>query len=86
VKDRAMTIHAFATWDSPAERERETPQPQTFAKRSASRQRKRKKENRERTTGTESHTLFALDAETTTGVAEMENIFERLYPMDDFRG
>jgi hypothetical protein len=65
-------------------RERETTQ--TFAKRSASRQRKQKKENRERTTGTESHTLFALDAETTTGVAEMENIFERLYPMDDFRG
>ena len=56
------------------ERERETPQPQTFAKRSASRQRKQKKENRERTTGTESFTLFALDAETTTGVAEMENI------------
>jgi hypothetical protein len=82
VKDRAMTIHTFATWDSPAgknqsarERERETPQPQTFAKRSASRQRKQKKENRERTTGTESFTLFALDAETTTGVAEMENIF-----------
>ena len=67
----------FPCWEKSIrerERERETPQPQTFAKQKDSRQRKQKKENRERTTGTESFTLFALDAETTTGVAEMENI------------
>jgi hypothetical protein len=76
VKDRAMTIHTFATWDSPAEREREKHHPpQTFARKARKGKESEKKKNRERTTGTESFTLFALDAETTTGVAEMENIF-----------
>ena len=56
------------------EREKHHP-PQTFARKARKGKESEKKKNRERTTGTESFTLFALDAETTTGVAEMENIF-----------
>ena len=56
------------------EREKHHP-PQTFARKARKGKESEKKKNRERTTGTESFTLFAMDAETTTGVAEMENIF-----------
>ena len=56
------------------EREKHHP-PQTFARKARKGKESEKKKNRERTTGTESFTLFALDAETTTVVAEMENIF-----------
>ena len=66
----------FPCWEkSIRARERETPQPQTFARKALKGKESKKKENRERTTETESYTLFALEAETTTVVAEMENIF-----------
>lgn len=81
MKDCAMTIQTFATWDwssptgekSICERERETQPPQTFKPRAKKAKNAKRKTERERQK--QNRTLFALEAETTTAVAEMENIF-----------
>lgn len=55
------------------ERERETQPPQTFKPRAKKAKNAKRKTERERQK--QNRTLFALEAETTTAVAEMENIF-----------
>ena len=73
--DDPYFCHLGFCWEkSIRERERETPQPQTFA-REALQGKESKKRKTERERREQNPTLFALDAETTTGVAEMENIF-----------